>query len=241
MQIPPKAKSLICSLNELFGAELFLVGGAVRNILLQKPITDWDFSTPTKPQIIGKKAASLNLETDLKGIEFGTVAVYFNGDKIEITTFRDEQYKPNNRNPKVTFIQDLKSDLERRDFTINSMAINSQFQMIDYFGGKQDLEDKLIRSLGNVEEKMTQDPVRILRAIRLAIDLNFKIEDATLEAMKKAKIGLKDLQIRFWERELFRFITSPEKGKSLVETLTQIEALEFMPSELIKLLSNLRD
>jgi len=169
------------------GYSAYLVGGCVRDLLLKRKPKDWDITTNAKPEeileIFGNDAFYEN--------RFGTVGVKTKSEDktlkvIEITTFRQERKYFDFRRPsEVIFTQDLESDLHRRDFTINALALDFDGKIIDLFNGLKDLKKRIIRTVGNPEERFHEDALRLLRAVRLACELNFVIEDETFKAIKK--------------------------------------------------------
>ena len=168
------------------GYSAYLVGGCVRDLLLKRKPKDWDITTNAKPEEILKIFPNAFYEN-----RFGTVGVKTGSEDetlkvIEITTFRQErEYFDFRRPSEVIFTQNLESDLHRRDFTINALALSFEGEIIDLFNGLLDLERKIIRTVGNPEERFREDALRLLRAIRLACELNFSIEDETFKAIKK--------------------------------------------------------
>jgi tRNA nucleotidyltransferase (CCA-adding enzyme) len=169
------------------GYSAYLVGGCVRDLLLKRKPKDWDITTNAKPEeileIFGDSAFYEN--------RFGTVGVKTKSEDetlkvIEITTFRQERKYFDFRRPsEVIFTQSLETDLHRRDFTINALALSFDGEIIDIFNGLLDLEKKVIRAIGNPEERFREDALRLMRAIRLACELNFTIEEKTFKAIKK--------------------------------------------------------
>jgi poly(A) polymerase/tRNA nucleotidyltransferase (CCA-adding enzyme) len=169
------------------GYSAYLVGGCVRDLLLKRKPKDWDITTNAKPEeileIFGDSAFYEN--------RFGTVGVKTKSEDetlkvIEITTFRQERKYFDFRRPsEVIFTQSLETDLHRRDFTINALALSFDGEIIDIFSGLLDLEKKVIRAIGNPEERFREDALRLMRAIRLACELNFTIEEKTFKAIKK--------------------------------------------------------
>ncbi|GIW66921.1 MAG: HDIG domain-containing protein [Candidatus Parcubacteria bacterium] len=166
--------------------ESYLVGGCVRDLLLNKKPKDWDITTKAKPEEIKKIFPNSFYEN-----KFFTVGVKTESNDptlkiIEITTFRIEGKYSDFRHPdKVKYAQTLKNDLKRRDFTINALALDKDFKIIDYFNGLNDIKDRIIKTVGKPEERFKEDPLRMIRAIRLACQLNFEIENKTFETIKK--------------------------------------------------------
>ncbi len=161
------------------GYEAYIVGGCVRDSLLGKTPEDYDITTSATPDEI----ISIFEKTVPTGIKHGTVTVIINDASIEVTTFRcDGEYKDSRHPEKIEFVKNLKTDLSRRDFTINAMAYNASTGLIDCFGGLEDLKNGILRTVGNPEKRFGEDALRILRLFRFASTLNFKIEQTTLNA-----------------------------------------------------------
>lgn len=164
------------------GYEAVFVGGAVRDFALSKEPTDIDIATSALPEQV-KEVFSHTVDI---GIAHGTVLVLMEGEPIEVTTFRTEgTYSDHRRPEEVFYVTSLKEDLQRRDFTINALAMTLDGEMVDLFGGLQDLDERLIRCVGNPEERFSEDALRIFRALRFSSVLDFQIEQETLNAMKK--------------------------------------------------------
>ncbi|MEM5811821.1 MAG: HD domain-containing protein [Candidatus Aenigmatarchaeota archaeon] len=169
------------------GYKAYLVGGCIRDVLLKRKPKDWDITTDAKPEEILKIFSNKAFYEN----RFGTVAVKTDSQDetlkvIEITTFRAEgKYSDLRRPDRVVFIDSLEKDLARRDFTINSLALDIEGKIIDIYGGIDDLKSKLIRTVGKPEERFREDALRLIRAVRLACELNFNIDDETFKAIKK--------------------------------------------------------
>ncbi|MBI2099811.1 MAG: CCA tRNA nucleotidyltransferase, partial [Candidatus Vogelbacteria bacterium] len=169
------------------GFSAYLVGGCVRNLLLDAKPRDWDITTNAKPEQITSLFAKTFYEN-----EFGTVTIVSEETtdetlrNVEVTPFRTETTYSDKRHPdQVKFGDKLEDDLKRRDFTINALAYNpAQGQLVDLFGGEKDLKDKLIKAVGNPDERFSEDPLRMLRAIRLAAELGFTINSETAQAIQ---------------------------------------------------------
>ena len=145
----------------------------------------------------------------LTGKRFGTLGCKIDGEMVEITTFRSEQYEPGNRKPKVEFVKNIHQDLSRRDFTINSIAIRlckGHLRIIDPFCGQEDLEAGVIRAVGNPKQRFKEDPLRILRAVRFACRYNFPIEEVTLKKMKSMAVHLLDISKERWNSEIDKIL-----------------------------------
>ena len=170
------------------GYTLALVGGPVRDLLLQRLGNDLDFTTDAHPPAIKKILKSFADDVWDLGIRFGTVAAKKNEINIEITTYRSEKYESDSRNPIVSFGDSLEVDLGRRDFTVNSMAIEltqARPKFIDPYGGVTDLLKKVLITPGKPEDSFSDDPLRMLRAARFAAQLGFSIHESVTKAMSE--------------------------------------------------------
>lgn len=162
--------------------EAYYVGGCVRDSLLEIPVSDYDLTTNCIPEKIIEIFQDKKIFT--VGIKHGTISVLIDDKVYEITTFRHDGDYLDNRHPKkVEFCCDLKSDLLRRDFTVNAFAFNKNQGLIDYFNGFYDLQNKVLKAVGNPEVRFKEDALRILRALRFASKLGFNIENKTKEAL----------------------------------------------------------
>jgi tRNA nucleotidyltransferase (CCA-adding enzyme) len=174
-------KKVIQRLND-FGYEGYFVGGFVRDRILGEESNDIDITTSAKPEEI----AALFKKTKATGIKYGTVTVFMDGFLVEVTTFRTEKDYVNYRKPKqVNFSTNLHEDLKRRDFTINALAMDYHEKVVDLFDGIHDINRRLIRAIGNPDERFNEDALRILRALRFVAKLDFAIEKETINSMKK--------------------------------------------------------
>lgn len=177
--IPKDVEKIIERLNSA-GYEAYVVGGCVRDSIMEKTPHDWDICTSATPEVV----KSLFSHTTDYGMKHGTITVFADKEGYEITTFRAETDYSDHRHPDtVEFVADLKSDLSRRDFTINALAYNNESQLIDMFNGLDDIRNQMIRCVGNADERFKEDALRILRALRFAATLGFDIEDKTSEAI----------------------------------------------------------
>jgi len=179
IQIPPRAARILSTLREA-GHEAYIVGGCVRDSLLGRVPGDWDITTSAKPE----EVKALFRRTVDTGIQHGTVTVMLGSESCEVTTFRVEGGYTDARHPdEVRFVSSLMEDLSRRDFTVNAMAYAPGAGLIDAFGGLKDLENKVIRAVGDPRERFTEDALRMLRAVRFSAQLGFSIEPATFSAI----------------------------------------------------------
>lgn len=181
----PSPTHVLKSLQAAFAPEkIFLVGGAVRDLALGRPLEELDFCTTARPAKTRKILSKIASDLNLSGEKYGTIACTHQDWPVQITTFRTESYDGKSRKPKVTYLNDLKKDLSRRDFTVNSMAWDGK-QVHDPFGGKKDLKRRLIRFTGKPAERIAEDPLRMLRAIRFAAVLALRIEETSLQAIRE--------------------------------------------------------
>lgn len=188
------SKSLQTILKKLHknGFEAFVVGGAVRDIIMGKVPSDFDIATSALPSdLVGVFKEEKVIET---GLKHGTLTVILDGESFEITSFRsDGEYKDLRRPERVSFGVSLKEDLSRRDFTINAMAMNENGDIIDPFSGKKDIENKIIRAVGDPDKRFSEDALRILRAVRFSATLGFSVEEKTAAAIVRSKDLLKNI------------------------------------------------
>ena len=175
------------------GYEAYIVGGCVRDSILGLRPKDWDITTSATPKQIIKVFE--NYKIIPTGLKHGTVTILIDDIGYEITTYRIDGDYEDCRHPKdVVFTSDLKEDLSRRDFTINAMAYNDKDGLIDYFNGYEDLiNNKVIRTVGDCDNRFREDALRILRAIRFSAKLNFKIEEDTFIGMFNNTKNLKNI------------------------------------------------
>lgn len=209
IELPENANRIIETL-EAAGFEAYVVGGCVRDSVLGRNPGDWDITTSAKPQQV-KKLFRRTVDT---GIAHGTVTVMMGKEGYEVTTYRiDGEYTDHRRPNQVEFTSSLEEDLKRRDFTINAMAYSHSKGIIDLFGGKRDLENKIIRAVGDANDRFNEDALRILRAVRFAGQLGFAIEKDTRSAMVSKAHFLKNISAERIRVELTKLITSnhPEK------------------------------
>lgn len=190
----PKSVELILSKLNNCGYEAYIVGGCVRDSIIGTTPHDWDICTSALPeQVMGIFEGYKIIPT---GLKHGTVTIIIDNFKYEVTTYRiDGEYKDNRHPKEISFTNNLKEDLNRRDFTINAMAYNPSTGLVDYFNGKKDIYNKLIKCVGNPDDRFNEDALRIMRAVRFATMLNYYIEDNTLKSIKKNKILLKNISI----------------------------------------------
>ena len=201
------------------GFETYLVGGAVRDKLLGKEIHDIDLTTRARPSDIMRIFSDLKL-IDI-GKKFGTIKVIYKSEEYEITTFRAESSYKDKRHPgEILFSNTIEEDLKRRDFTINAMA-ERKGQIIDLFSGKKDLSKKIIRVVGNPYERIEEDYLRALRAVRFATVLDFSIEKNLKDAIKNKADYIEEISKERIRDEIDKILLSdkPSKGIRLLDEL----------------------
>lgn len=207
---------------ETFGYEAFLVGGAPRNAYLNLPITDFDICTNATPEELSKIFKHL----DRKFEQYGSVKLKENETCYEMTTYRKELSYISHRKPnQIMYVNSLKEDLQRRDFVMNTLCMNQKGEYVDLFNARKDIDDKIIRTVGEPNHKLEEDALRILRAIRFACTLNFQLDDSLKKAIQKNKRYLKDISYERKKEELEKIFPT-KKGISLLLEFGLEEELE---------------
>jgi tRNA nucleotidyltransferase (CCA-adding enzyme) len=202
------------------GFEAYFVGGAVRDYLLDRPISDVDIATSALPH----ELKGIFPKTVDVGIEHGTILILHNGKGYEVTTFRTESdYKDFRRPERVTFVRSLEEDLKRRDFTINAMAMDINGKIIDLFDGQEAMKRKILQTVGSPDERFTEDALRMMRAVRFVSQLGFQLEESTKRALEKHNHLLAHIAV---ERKLVEFeklLSGPYRHKAFqLLLLTQL-------------------
>ena len=191
MERPNMPESVSMVLNRLLGAgyDAYVVGGALRDMLLGRAAHDWDVATSALPEETARIFSDLSVIKT--GLQHGTVTVLVDHEPIEVTTFRiDGDYLDARHPTGVTFTRCIEEDLARRDFTVNAMAYNNMRGLVDLYGGREDLSNGLIRAVGQAEKRFSEDALRILRAFRFMAKLGFDIDGDTLDAAVTCRDGL---------------------------------------------------
>ncbi len=223
-KLPPEVKNILDKFDKA-GYQIFIIGGAVRDLLLDKQVKDWDFTTDANPQQILKV-----LPQGFYDNKFGTVGLHTDSSVYEITTMRKEGVYQDSRHPsQVWWTDKIEEDLARRDFTINAMALGLEskitnqesgvlsFILIDPHKGQRDLNDKFIRAVGNPDNRFQEDALRLIRAVRFSAQLDFQIENETFQAILKNNEKIKEIA---WERtkeELFKILASPNPYQGIIK------------------------
>ncbi|MGB4439842.1 MAG: CCA tRNA nucleotidyltransferase [Sedimentibacter sp.] len=207
------------------GFEAYIVGGCVRDSILGAVPSDWDITTSAKPDEIS--CCFKEYRTIDTGLKHGTVTVVINHMQLEITTYRiDGKYSDNRRPDTVLFTNKISMDLMRRDFTVNALAYNNG-GIVDLFGGISDIANKIIRCVGNPDERFNEDGLRILRAIRFASVLGFNIEENTSKSIHENKNLLKNISLERINNEFCKLLMGKNFNKIMVEYKDAIEV--FLP------------
>lgn len=211
------------------GYEAFMVGGCIRDCLLKKVPMDYDIATSAPPEIT-QKLFKKSIPT---GIEHGTITVLINKNSYEVTTYRVEGKYSNNRKPdSVTFISNIKDDLARRDFTINAFAYNDRKGLLDYFSGNTDLNNKIIKCVGDPDKRFKEDSLRMLRAIRFSAQLNFNIDETTFSAIKSNSKSIQNISNERIRVELSKILLSNNAFSGLLKLENANLLKEILPYNL---------
>ncbi|MFC7060431.1 CCA tRNA nucleotidyltransferase [Halobacillus seohaensis] len=206
-----KALEIIKIIEEA-GGSAHVVGGAVRDTFLKRQTKDIDLATSFKPDQVMKL---FNKVIPL-GIEHGTVLVRYKSESYEITTYRTEEGYEDYRHPdQVQFVRSINEDLARRDFTINAMALNSRQKVIDPYKGMEDLNHQVLRAVGHPEERFKEDPLRMMRALRFASELQFTLEQNTYSAIQKQAHLLKQISVERIAVEFEKLCTGRDYNRVL--------------------------
>jgi tRNA nucleotidyltransferase/poly(A) polymerase len=217
--LPPGSAKIMRTLRAA-GFEAYLVGGSVRDLLLERRGGDADFTTSARPADLQRLFPGSHYEN-----RFGTVLVRAAGRYHEVTTYRGEGRYSDHRHPdEIRFVDTLDEDLQRRDFTINAMALDESKELTDPYGGRADLEARIIRAVGDAGERLAEDPLRMMRAVRLAVQLDFAIELQTADAIRR-DAGLLSMISRERIRDELLKILDSGKPADGVELLAQLELL----------------
>lgn len=207
------------------GFEAYFVGGSVRDAILGRPIHDVDIATSSYPQ----ETKQIFPRTIDVGIEHGTVLVLEGKKEYEITTFRtEEEYVDYRRPSQVSFVRSLAEDLRRRDFTVNAFALDEEATIVDLFDGLTDLENRILRAVGQPSERFNEDALRIMRGFRFAATLDFEIEPATFAAMVQTAPLLEKISV---ERSFIEFdkLLMADFWRKGLRAMIDSKAYDFLP------------
>ncbi|MFJ7933468.1 CCA tRNA nucleotidyltransferase [Sporosarcina sp. NPDC096371] len=218
-QFATESSREVIRLLEKAGYEAVFVGGAVRDYVLGKPATDIDIATSAQPEEV---KAVFPKTVDI-GTEHGTVLVLMNGEPFEVTTYRTEgTYSDHRRPDEVQFVTSLRQDLLRRDFTMNALAMTKEGELIDLFGGQQDMSRQIIRAVGHAADRFQEDALRMFRAVRFTSVLGFDIEDETFEAIRDHAQQIQYISVERLKAEMDKLF----KGENPVKAFQFIQQSE---------------
>jgi len=216
---------------EKAGFDAYVVGGCVRDLLLGREPEDWDVTTSAKPEEIQKIFPESFYENKFFTVTVQTQSEDSKLKEIEITTYRsDHKYTDRRRPEEVKYAETIDEDLSRRDFTVNAIALRAD-KIVDPFGGQEDLKRKIIRAVGNPEERFTEDALRMMRAARLATVLNFTIEEKTKKAIQEKSALLKEISKERVRDELVKIIMAA-RAREGIELLYELKLLQYSMPEL---------
>lgn len=223
-QIFKEARPIIKNLEQA-GFKAYFVGGSVRDLLLKRPIHDVDIATNAYPAEV-KRIFPVTIDT---GIKHGTVTVKYGEEFYEVTTFRTEStYQDFRRPDHVEFVQNLSEDLKRRDFTINALAMAGSGEIIDHFGGITDLNNKVVRAVGEARERFHEDALRMMRAVRFVSQLGFTLERDTKKAITENRKLLHHIAVERIREEFLKLGLGPD-SKNGFSVLIDSELIEDLP------------
>lgn len=232
--LPSEIKIIFKVLNDN-GFTGYIVGGCVRDIILGKEPSDWDICTDAKPEAMMKIFNKYTIVPT--GIKHGTLTLIVNDKSFEITTFRnDKDYIDNRRPSEVEFTSSIYEDLKRRDFTINALAYNEVDGLIDCFDGLQDLNNNIVRSVGNPNERFNEDALRIIRGVRFSAQLGFSIDNDTALAMTNNKNLLNNISKERIREEFLKILLTEEPSNG-INRLVSLELMEYIIPELLETIS----
>lgn len=221
----------IMELMEINGYQAYLVGGCVRDYLMNRVPKDYDITTNATPEQVIEVMNNNSIKTVPTGIKFGTVTAYMNGFPFEITTYRsDGKYSDYRRPEEVSFSQSVEEDLARCDYTINAMVMDRNGTVYDPFDGMDDIKRKLIRCVGNAADRFKEDPLRIMRGIRFALKYRFDISYTTRKAMENCAPLLLQVSVERIFSELKQIV---QYGDNVLSTLQRCGALQVILPELM--------
>ena len=219
-----------------YGATSYVVGGCVRDSILGREPHDWDICTSMLPGKLLVEFEEKGYRVIPTGLQHGTITVHLNGNNYEITTFRrDGEYSDGRHPDTVEFTSDLIYDLERRDFTINAMAYNSEEGLVDPYCGYEDIQDRRIRCVGNPDDRFQEDGLRILRALRFSVQLNFFIDEFTEMSMLDNKELINNISIERINSEFVKMIDAEYISSFVIYSYNRIIS-EFIP-EIVSMVS----
>ena len=230
LTLDPGAAALLDALHAA-GYAAYAVGGCVRDSLLGRTAHDWDLCTSALPQQVMELFGTEQCIPT--GLQHGTVTIKYGGQLYETTTFRTEGSYTDGRHPDaVQFVPDVREDLARRDFTINAMAYNEAEGLVDPFGGQADLQNGLLRAVGEPQQRFTEDALRILRLYRFAARFGFALDAATARAARQLAPHLDCISAERIQEELAKLLAAPQPGAYLEPAVLAVVLPELTPAAL---------
>ena len=230
LTLDPGAAALLDTLHAV-GYAAYAVGGCVRDSLLGRTAHDWDLCTSALPQQVMELFGTEQCIPT--GLQHGTVTIKYGGQLYETTTFRTEGSYTDGRHPDaVQFVPDVREDLARRDFTINAMAYNAAEGLVDPFGGQKDLQNGLLRAVGEPQQRFTEDALRILRLYRFAARFGFALDAATARAARQLAPHLDCISAERIQEELAKLLAAPQPGAYLEPAVLAVVLPELTPAAL---------
>ena len=230
LTLDPGAAALLDALHAA-GYAAYAVGGCVRDSLLGRTAHDWDLCTSALPQQVMELFGTEQCIPT--GLQHGTVTIKYGGQLYETTTFRTEGSYTDGRHPDaVQFVPDVREDLARRDFTINAMAYNEAEGLVDPFGGQKDLQNGLLRAVGEPQQRFTEDALRILRLYRFAARFGFALDAATARAARQLAPHLDCISAERIQEELAKLLAAPQPGAYLEPAVLAVVLPELTPENL---------
>ena len=230
LTLDPGAAALLDALHAA-GYAAYAVGGCVRDSLLGRTAHDWDLCTSALPQQVMELFGTEQCIPT--GLQHGTVTIKYGGQLYETTTFRTEGSYTDGRHPdEVQFVPDVREDLARRDFTINAMAYNAAEGLVDPFGGQADLQNGLLRAVGEPQQRFTEDALRILRLYRFAARFGFALDAATARAARQLAPHLDCISAERIQEELAKLLAAPQPGAYLEPAVLAVVLPELTPAAL---------
>ena len=223
MSTMKNAKFVINDLKKK-GFEAYIVGGAVRDHILRIPLTDIDITTNAKPHEVSKI-----FRTKPTGLKYGTVTVFMNDETFEVTTYRiDGEYQDGRHPDNITFAETVEEDVKRRDFTINGLLMNERNEIIDYVDGKNDINAKIIRTIGNPIDRFNEDALRMMRAFYFQSKLGFQIDALTRDAIYESRYRLKEVAMERILNELIKMLQGTHV-KRAIQSIVTTKVHEVLP------------
>lgn len=256
-----KAKAIMSEVSRILGTkEVYLVGGATRDIVMDQPVKDWDFTTSMLPEEMVEKVKAAGRRVYTIGEKFGTIGfkvkapvkvinvtvgseqegkityetepVHYGFEYVEVTTFRSEVYTSKSRKPEVEFVTSLDEDLARRDFTMNAMVLRGDGSIYDPYGGRLDIYAKQIKTVGMPKDRIQEDPLRMLRAARFAARYGFKIDPNFIGKARQLADRIFDVSVERWGQELDKLLLSDNSYNGLYQ-LSEMGLLQRILPELL--------